>query len=270
MESVTWISERKDVLCAFFWILTMGAYLYYARRPSWRSAALVLLGFALALASKAMAVTLPAALLLLDYWPLRRLDSLPAARRAVLEKVPLVGLTALVMAREWERGTLEALFVTPARADEILLGKTIPYFVLGMAGLALCFLAAKFLFRVPFRGSVWVLTGVSMLYLLVALGTGLLISSAVKSQFVASQVTVLVSFLPALMLSGFLYDLHSMPAPVRLITYALPARYYVALLQTVFLAGDVWGVIWPNAAVLAGMATVLLLLTRRATRKKLS
>jgi ABC-2 type transport system permease protein len=179
-------------------------------------------------------------------------------------------LTALVMAREWERGTLEALFVTPARADEILLGKTIPYFVLGMAGLALCFLAAKFLFRVPFRGSVWVLTGVSMLYLLVALGTGLLISSAVKSQFVASQVTVLVSFLPALMLSGFLYDLHSMPAPVRLITYALPARYYVALLQTVFLAGDVWGVIWPNAAVLAGMATVLLLLTRRATRKKLA
>ena len=179
-------------------------------------------------------------------------------------------LTALVMAREWERGTLEALFVTPVRADEILLGKTIPYFVLGMVGLALCFLAAKFLFRVPFRGSVWVLTGVSMLYLLVALGTGLLISSAVKSQFVASQVAVLVTFLPALMLSGFLFDLRSMPAPVRLITYALPARYYVALLQTVFLAGDVWGVIWPNAAVLAGMAAVLLLLTRRATRKQLT
>jgi ABC-2 type transport system permease protein len=179
-------------------------------------------------------------------------------------------LTALVMAREWERGTLEALFVTPVRADEILLGKTIPYFVLGMIGLALCFLAAKFLFHVPFRGSVWVLTGVSMLYLLVALGTGLLISSAVKSQFVASQVTVLVSFLPALMLSGFLYDLRSMPAPVRLITYALPARYYVALLQTVFLAGDVWGLIWPNAAVLGGMAAVLLLLTGRATRKQLT
>jgi ABC-2 type transport system permease protein len=179
-------------------------------------------------------------------------------------------LTALVMAREWECGTLEALFVTPVRADEILLGKTIPYFVLGMVGLALCFLAAKFLFRVPFRGSVWVLTGVSMLYLLVALGTGLLISSAVKSQFVASQVAVLVTFLPALMLSGFLFDLRSMPAPVRLITYALPARYYVALLQTVFLAGDVRGVILPNAAVLAGMAAVLLLLTRRATRKQLT
>lgn len=179
-------------------------------------------------------------------------------------------LTALVMAREWERGTLEALFVTPVRADEILLGKTIPYFVLGMVGLALCILAAQFLFHVPLRGSLWVLTGVSMLYLLVALAIGLLISSAVKSQFVASQVTLLVTFLPAVMLSGFLFDLRSMPAVVRLMTYALPARYYVTLLQTIFLAGDVWGVIVPNAAVLVGMATVLLLLTRAATRKKLA
>ena len=95
-------------------------------------------------------------------------------------------LTALVMAREWERGTLEALFVTPVQLDEILLGKTIPYFVLGMIGLALCLLAAKFMFHVPFRGSLWVLAGASMLYLLVALAIGLLISSATKSQFVAS------------------------------------------------------------------------------------
>jgi ABC-2 type transport system permease protein len=179
-------------------------------------------------------------------------------------------LTALVMAREWERGTLEALFVTPVQADEILLGKTIPYFAMGMVGLALCILASQFLFDVPLRGSVWVLAGVSMLYLLVALGIGLLISSAVKSQFVASQVTLLVTFMPAFMLSGFLFDLRSMPAPVRLITYALPARYYVALLQTIFLAGDVWSVVLPNATVLAGMAAVLLLLTRGATRKTLA
>jgi len=179
-------------------------------------------------------------------------------------------LTAMVMAREWERGTLEALFVTPVRADEILLGKTIPYFALGIIGLALCILAAKFLFEVPLRGSILVLGGASMLYLLVALGIGLLISSATKSQFVASQVTVLVTFMPALMLSGFLFDLRSMPAPVRLITYALPARYYVALLQTIFLAGDVWAVILPNAAVLAAMAALVLLLTRRVTHKKLA
>ena len=99
-------------------------------------------------------------------------------------------LTSLVMAREWERGTMEALFVTPVRPDEILLGKTIPYFVLGMIGLTLCLAAAKFLFHVPFRGSVSVLIGVSMLYLLVALAIGLLISSAIKSQFVASQIAL--------------------------------------------------------------------------------
>jgi ABC-2 type transport system permease protein len=178
-------------------------------------------------------------------------------------------LTSLVVAREWERGTIEALFVTPVRPGEILLGKTIPYFGLGMIGFALCLLAAKFLFHVPFRGSVLILAGVSMLYLLVALALGLLISSALKSQFVASQVTLLVTFLPAVMLSGFLFDLRSLPTVVQLITYLLPARYYVTLLQTIFLVGDVWSVILPNAAVLAVMMTVLLWLARRSTRKRL-
>ena len=179
-------------------------------------------------------------------------------------------LTSLVVAREWERGTMESLFVTPVRPREILLGKTIPYFFLGMAGLVLCLISAKFLFHVPFRGSILVLIGVSMLYLLVALALGLLISSTLKSQFVASQITLLVTFLPAVMLSGFLFDLRSLPAVVQLITYLLPARYYVSLLQTVFLVGDIWAVILPNAAVLAAMMTVLLWLARRATRKQLA
>jgi ABC-2 type transport system permease protein len=179
-------------------------------------------------------------------------------------------LTSLVVAREWERGTIEALFVTPVRPGEILLGKTVPYFVLGMIGLALCLLAAKFLFHVPFRGSVLVLTGVSILYLLVALALGLLISTTLKSQFVASQITLLVTFLPAVMLSGFLFDLRSLPAAVQLVTFLLPARYYVTLLQTIFLVGDVWAVIVPNAAVLAAMMTVLVWLARRATRKQLA
>lgn len=179
-------------------------------------------------------------------------------------------LTAMVMAREWERGTLEALFITPVRVDEILLGKIIPYFAQGMIGLALCLLAAKFLFQVPIRGSVWLLAGTSMLYLLVALSIGLVISSLSKSQFVASQITLLATFLPAMMLSGFLFDLRSMPTPVRLLTYAMPARYYVALLQTLFLAGDVWGVVLPNAAMLTAMAMSLLVLARLVTRKKLA
>jgi ABC-2 type transport system permease protein len=178
-------------------------------------------------------------------------------------------LTSLVVAREWERGTIEALFVTPVRPGEFLLGKTVPYFALGMIGLALCLIAAKLLFHVPFRGSVLVLTGVSMLYLLVALAIGLWISSTMKSQFVASQITLLVTFLPAVMLSGFLFDLRSLPAFVQLITFLLPARYYVTLLQTIFLVGDVWPVILPNAAVLAAMMILLLSLARRATRKEL-
>jgi ABC-2 type transport system permease protein len=178
-------------------------------------------------------------------------------------------LTAMVMAREWERGTLEALFVTPVRSDEILLGKTIPYFLLGMIGLLLCVLSAKYLFHVPLRGSFTALLAASTLYVLVALGIGLVISSWVKNQLVASQLTMLATFMPAFMLSGFLFDLRSMPTAIRLLTYALPARYYVALLQTVFLAGDVWWVLIPNAAALAAMVALLALGSRAATRKQL-
>jgi ABC-2 type transport system permease protein len=178
-------------------------------------------------------------------------------------------LTSLVMAREWERGTFEALFVTPARPGEILLGKTVPYFVLGMIGLALSVAGSRILFGVPLRGSLWILVLVSTLYLLVALGIGLVISSATRSQFVASQLTMVVTFLPAMMLSGFMFDIRSMPWAIQLITYIFPARYFVSLLQTLFLAGDIWGVILPDAAVLAGMAAVLMTAAVFATRKRL-
>ncbi|MGH8149365.1 MAG: ABC transporter permease [Steroidobacteraceae bacterium] len=179
-------------------------------------------------------------------------------------------LTAMVVAREWERGTFEALFVTPVRSGEILLGKTIPYFGLGMIGLTLCVLSARFLFHVPLRGSLWVLLGASMLYVLVGLGIGLLISSAVKNQLVASQLTMLATFMPAFMLSGFLFDLRSMPTAVQAITYLLPARYYVALLQTVFLVGDTWRVLIPNAAVLLVMLGCIGLLSRLIMHKRLA
>jgi ABC-2 type transport system permease protein len=178
-------------------------------------------------------------------------------------------LTALVVAREWEQGTFEALFVTPVRAGEILLGKVIPYLALGIFGLALCMLAARFLFHVPFRGSLWILGLSSLLYLLVALALGLLISSTVKTQFVAGLITVVAGFLPALMLSGFIFDLTSLPVAIRVLTYVFPARYYVALLQTVLLAGDVWAVILPNLLMLAFMATLLFALTRMGFKKRL-
>ena len=185
--------------------------------------------------------------------------------------ITLIGafMTSMVVAREWERGTFEALFVTPVRTDEILLGKTVPYILLGMVGLLLCLGAAKFLFDVPIRGSVPILLTLSMLYLLVSVAMGLLISSSLKSQFLSSQVTLVVTFMPALMLSGFIYDLRSVPLTIQLISYLVPARYFVSLLQTLFLVGDVWSVIWLNAAILAGAAIVLLALARRATRKSL-
>ncbi|RDJ24954.1 ABC transporter permease [Bosea caraganae] len=176
-------------------------------------------------------------------------------------------LTSLVVAREWERGTFEALFVTPVRSTEILLGKTVPYFVLGMMGLALSIAGAKLLFDVPIRGSLVLLVIASTLYLIVALGIGLLISSVTKSQFVASQITIIVTFLPAMMLSGFMFDIRSMPVAIQAITHIFPARYFVSVLQTLFLAGDIWAVVLPNAAVLAGMAALLMGLAIRATRK---
>jgi ABC-2 type transport system permease protein len=126
-----------------------------------------------------------------------------------------------------------------------------------------------FLFHVPFRGSIWVLGAQPALYLLVALGIRAPISSWVKASS-SRPITLLVTFLPAVMLSGFLFDLRSLPVAVRLITYVLPARYFVALLQTVFLAGDVWAVIVPNAAVLALMAAVLLWVLPATVHKKLA
>lgn len=183
----------------------------------------------------------------------------------------LVGafLTALVVAREWERGTLEALFVTPVRSLEILLAKMIPYFMVGMLGLSLCLAAARLLFHVPIQGSLIVLLISSTLYMLVALGIGLVISAKTRNQFLASQVAVLTTFLPALMLSGFLFDLRNVPAAIQVIGTILPATYFVELLKTLFLAGNNWPLIVRDWAVLAGYAVLLLGAARLMTRKTL-
>ncbi len=183
----------------------------------------------------------------------------------------LVGafLTALVMAREWERGTLEALFVTPVRPAEILLAKIIPYFAVGMLGLLLCLLAARFLFAVPMHGSLAVVVLSSMLYLIVAVSLGLVISSVTRNQFLASQVALIATFMPSMMLSGFLFDLRNVPVAVRVIGHVLPATYFMDLVKTLFLAGDVWPLVWRNCAVLAAYAVGLLLLARAVTRKRL-
>jgi ABC-2 type transport system permease protein len=200
---------------------------------------------------------------------LRSRDFLVPGLIAVI--MTLIGalLTALVMAREWERGTMEALMVTPVTMREILLGKLIPYFILGTGGMALSVGMAVWLFDVPLRGSLVVLFGASSLFLLVALGMGLLISVTAKNQFVAGQVAIIVTFLPAFILSGFIFDINSMPWFVGAITHLIAARYFVSILQTVFLAGNIWPVILPNALALLVMAIIFLGLSRLKSVKRL-
>jgi ABC-2 type transport system permease protein len=178
-------------------------------------------------------------------------------------------LTAMVIAREWERGTMEALMVTRVSMLEILIAKLIPYFVLGMGGMAVSVAIAVWLFDVPLLGSITVLTGAAAIFLLAALGIGLLISSFARNQFAAGQIAIITAFLPAFILSGFLFDIGSMPAPIQFITHAIAARYFVAILQTTFLVGDVWGVILPNMAALAAMAIFFLGAARLISRKRL-
>ena len=183
----------------------------------------------------------------------------------------LVGtlLTALVVAREWERGTMEAMMATPISTPELIFGKLIPYFVLGLGSMAMCTAIGVFLFGVPFRGSIFALFLISAAFLVPALGQGMLISSATKNQFVASQAALLSGFLPAFLLSGFVYEIGSMPKIIQIITYAIPARYLIPSLQTVFLAGDIWPLFLGNIAAMLAIGAVFLVLTARTTRKSL-
>jgi ABC-2 type transport system permease protein len=227
-------------------------------------------------ASRAALVDRPKAAPLISaeprFWFNPNLDSryalLPGAVAIVMTLIGTL-LTSLVVAREWERGTMEALLATPISPGELLLGKLVPYFALGMGGMALSVCVTVFLLGVPFRGSVPALLAVSSAYLAVMLALGLLISTVTKNQFAASQAALISAFLPAFELSGFIFEIDSMPAPVRLLTYMLPARYFVSSLQTLFLAGDVASVLVPNGLVLLAMAAGLFVTLRRKTRMRL-
>jgi ABC-2 type transport system permease protein len=183
----------------------------------------------------------------------------------------LVGtlLTSLVVAREWERGTMEAMMATPVTAVELLAGKILPYFLLGLTSMTLCVLLAVFLFGVPFRGSVAALYALSAAFLIPALGQGLLISTATKNQFLASQLALISAFLPAFLLSGFLFEINSMPEVIQWITFIVPARYLIPSLQTVFLAGDIWPMFVQAIAVMLTIGAIMFVLAARSTRKRI-
>lgn len=178
-------------------------------------------------------------------------------------------LTALVVAREWERGTMEALLATPVQRMELLVGKTVPYFTLGMAAMGIAVGSSVWIFGVPFRGSALALIVVSSAFLATMLTLGLLISTKTRNQFVACQAALIVGFLPAFELSGFIFEIDSMPAPIRLQTRVLPPRYFVSSLQTLFLAGDIPSVLVPNTLILAAFALVLFTLLVRSTPTRL-
>ncbi len=178
-------------------------------------------------------------------------------------------LTSLVVAREWEKGTMESLMATPVKIHELVLGKLISYFLLGMLSFVFSTLIALLFYHIPLRGSWLLLTFTTMIYLITALSIGLLISTAAKNQFVAAQTALITAFLPAFMLSGFIFEISSMPFPIRLLPLIVPAKYYVSSLQTIFLAGNVWSLILTNIFIMVCIGALLFLITARKTVKRL-
>ena len=178
-------------------------------------------------------------------------------------------LTSLVVAREWERGTMEALLSTPVTAFQLLMGKLIPYYLLAIFSTFFSLSIAVGLFGLPFRGSLLMLFCVASLFMLSALGQGLIISTIAKNQYLASFAALLSAFLPAALLSGFIFEIDSMPLFQRCIAAILPARYLVTCLQTLFLTGDAWGVLIPNMTKLAALGFFFIGITLRSTQKRL-
>jgi len=178
-------------------------------------------------------------------------------------------LTSLTIAREWERGSMEQLISTPVTAMEIMLGKLLPYFVIGMFDVAVCALIAIGWFHVPFRGSFLTLAGSSALFMVVVLALGFFVSVIAKSQLAASQIALLITFLPAFLLSGFLFAIEQMPVALQWITRIFPARYYVSLLKQIFLKGSPAAMLTADLLPLTAFALLMALVATRSFHKRL-
>jgi ABC-2 type transport system permease protein len=179
-------------------------------------------------------------------------------------------LTSLTVAREWETGTMEPLLSTPLRPAEIILGKLSAFFTLGFTDMLICVLVGVFVFHVPFRGSVWFLFFSSFLFLFGALCWGILVSTLARSQLVAYQIGILTSFLPAFLLSGFIYSIENMPAVIQAVSYIVPARYFVAILKGVFLKGAGIQILATETAFLFAYASLAFLLAVKKMRQKVA
>jgi ABC-2 type transport system permease protein len=179
-------------------------------------------------------------------------------------------LTSLTIAREWETGTMEQLLSTPVRPAELVLGKLTAYFTLGMADMVICLVIGVLVFDVPMKGSVLLLLFSSCLFLFGALSWGILMSASTRSQLVAYQLGTLTSFLPAFLLSGFIYSIHSMPIIIQVITYIVPARYFVTILKAIFLKGVGIEILWVELTFLFLYAAIVFLFATRKLRQKIA
>ena len=176
-------------------------------------------------------------------------------------------LTSLVVAKEWERGTMEAMIATPISINEIVISKVIPYFGLCVVSLLFSLFYAKFAFNMPFEGSVFSMSLVSSVFIIVSLIIGLIVSTMAKNQFVAAMMAVMITFLPTMMLSGFVFEIKSMPIWLQIFSYIFPAKYYVSSVRTICLVGDVWEVILRDTIVLSIMAFGLLKFLKKKLKK---
>jgi ABC-2 type transport system permease protein len=188
---------------------------------------------------------------------------------AVIMSIIGVLLTGQVIVREWERGTMELLISTPVRKGELIIGKLFPYFFLGLLDLSLAVLMGKWVFQVPFRGSIALLFLLSSIYILVALSLGLTISTTARTQLLANQMSMVIGFLPTFLLSGFTFVIANMPAWLQIITYGIAPRYYVTILKEIFLKGSGISFLWTETFVLIGIALVGLWVATKMFKKEL-
>jgi ABC-2 type transport system permease protein len=178
-------------------------------------------------------------------------------------------LTSLTVAREWERGTMEGLIASPLRPIELMVGKILPYVVIGLVDVVIIVLVAVFWFRVPLRGSLTLLMISSSIFLIGALGIGLFLSAATKNQQVAFQLSILITMLPSLLLSGFFYPIENMPPVLQAVTYLVPARYFLVVIRGIFLKGVGLVILWRELLFLSVFALLLLIASSAKFKKRL-
>ncbi|MFH1155229.1 MAG: ABC transporter permease [Pseudomonadota bacterium] len=178
-------------------------------------------------------------------------------------------LTSVTIAREWETGTMEQLIATPLRGPELIFGKVIPYFVIGMTDVGIAVTLGKWLFHVPIVGNAGLVFAMAALFLTGALFFGMTLSIVLKSQVLANQIAVVAGFLPTLVLSGFVFAIENMPLPIQCITFIVPARYFIALLRGIYLKGIGLEILWADMVMLAIYTGVMILLANRKFKFKL-